>query len=61
MGQRRPQGSLCCCHISAADAATVPAADASLQRVAEHALQGQCGVLESLQHMTFTSCCVMRT
>ena len=39
VGQRRPQRSLCYCQTLAADTMAVPAADASLQRAAEHALQ----------------------
>jgi hypothetical protein len=54
VGQRRPQRNLRCRHISAADAAAVLAADANPSAVLSTACSGQCGVLELLQHMTFT-------
>ena len=59
VGQRCPQCSLCCRHISAADAAAVLAADANPSALPSTPYSGQCGVLQLLQHMAFTLCWVM--
>ncbi len=60
VGQCRPQRSLCCRRISAADPAAVLAADAYPSALLSTPCSGQCAVLELLQHsITFTSCWVM--
>ena len=69
VGQRRAQRSLCCRHISAADIAEVPFADANPGALLSMPCSGQCGVLELLQytmfhimlghaHMAALACCI---
>ena len=61
VGQRGLQRSLCCRQALAADAPVVLAANTKPSALLSTPCTGQCDVLELPQHMTFTSCCVMRT